>query len=73
MTNLASCSGNKATSSSKNPSSLISVRLGGVTLIVGSAGIGGRFGAEVDEEPGATVVALRRNGIADRDWRFGRT
>jgi hypothetical protein len=48
MTNLASSSGTSTTSSSKNPSSLIASILGGVTLILGFAGIGGRSGEEDD-------------------------
>jgi hypothetical protein len=58
MTNLASSSGSKTTSSSKNPSSLIASILGGVTLILGFAGIGGRSGEEEDWVE--RVVAYRR-------------
>jgi len=59
MTNLASSSGTRTTSSSKNPSSLIASIDGGVTLILGLAGIGGRSGEE-EEDWVETVVAYRR-------------
>lgn len=57
MTNLASPSGTRTTSSSKKPSSLIAFILGGVTFIPGFEGIGGRSGVEEGVE---RVVAYRR-------------
>jgi hypothetical protein len=66
MTNLASSWGIKATSSSKNPSSLIASRDGGVTRILGSGDIGGIPGDVVEEE-GERVVAYRY----DRGWICG--
>jgi hypothetical protein len=61
MTNLASSSGTKTTSSSKNPSSLIASIDGGVTFILGFEGIGGRLGDEEEEEDWVVrVVAYRR-------------
>jgi hypothetical protein len=69
MTNLASSSGTRTTSSSKNPSSLIASILGGVTLILGFAGIGGRSGEEEDWEE--RVVAYRRYDRGCRGRRDG--
>jgi len=45
---------------------LISFRLGGVTLIFGSAGIGGRVGAEAEEE--GVMVEAYREDREDRGW-----
>jgi len=70
MTNLASSSGTKTTSSSKNPSSLIASILGGVTLILGLAGIGGRSGDE-EEDWVVRVVAYRRYDRGCRGRRDG--
>jgi hypothetical protein len=70
MTNLASSSGTKTTSSSKNPSSLIASILGGVTLILGLAGIGGRSGDE-EEVLVESVVAYRRYDRGCRGKRDG--
>lgn len=57
MTNLASFSGTRTTSSSKNPSSLIASILGGVTFIPGFDGIGDNSGVEEGVD---NVVAYRR-------------
>ena len=58
MTNLASCCGIKATSSSKNPSSLIASSEGGITCILVSEDMGGKSGDEVEVD-GERVVAYR--------------
>jgi len=58
MTNRASSSGTNTTSSSKKPSSLIASILGGVTLIPGFVGMGGKSGVEA-EEGVERVVAYR--------------
>jgi len=70
MTNLASSSGTKTTSSSKKPSSLIASILGAVTLILGLAGIGGRSDDE-EEVLVERVVAYRRYDRGCRGRRDG--